>query len=243
VKSNNRGYADHEWLKSYHTFSFAQYYNPKYLGFGALNVINEDRVAPRGGFPEHPHRNYEIFSYIVSGELQHKDSMGYSETVRRGDVQFISSGSGIFHSEYNRHPKDTVHFLQVWIAPSKNGLEPSYRAKHFSDREKRNTLRAIVAPNGKELDCITINQDVTTYASILDRRRRVEHVLKPNRKVLVQMITTSPSVGVKVTVSGESVQLQGGDVLFVYEANNTASITIEGYSDAPTEFLMFDIGK
>jgi hypothetical protein len=243
LKSSSRGYANHGWLKSHHTFSFANYYNPQYMNYGALRVINEDRVTPDEGFPKHPHSNYEIYSYVVAGEMQHKDSMGNVETIRRGDVQFTSAGTGIAHSEFNVHPTDTLHFLQIWVKPDENGLKPSYATRHYPDQEKTNVLRAIVAPNGDKLDCIKIHQDVTTYASILEKNKTINYTLDPKRKALLQVITTHPNVGVKVTSGNETVQLQAGDVLFVSESTSAANITIEGDSDTPTEFVFFDIGK
>jgi hypothetical protein len=241
LKSNSRGYANHGWLKSFHTFSFAGYHNPKYMGYGALRVINEDRVTPDNGFGMHPHANYEIYSYVVSGEMEHRDSMGNVETIKRGDVQFTSAGRGIEHSEYNEHHKDTLHFLQIWVKPNAKGLKPSYTTKHYSDKEKTNVLRPIVAPNGDAVDCIKINQDVTTYASILEKTKQVEYDLNPNRKALLQMIITKPNVSVKVNTGDEDVELFGGDVLFVSESDTGAKITISGNSDIPAEFLFFDI--
>jgi hypothetical protein len=243
LKSKDRGQVNNGWLKASHTFSFGTYHNPKYSEFGSLHVINEDRISPKKGFPTHPHENYEIFSYVIAGEMEHKDSLGNVETISRGDVQFTSAGSGVQHSEFNAHKTKTLHLLQIWVQPNTTGLKPSYSTKHYSDEEKKNKLRAIVAPNGGKLDCITIHQDLTTYACILEKSNVIEYKLAPKRKLLLQMITTSPNVGMKLTSGDETVQLKGGDVLQVYESNKPSYVTIEGDSEVPTEFLFFDVGK
>src|SRR5690242_1289995 len=163
-RSHERGYADHGWLKSYHTFSFANYYDPEHVEFGALRVINEDRVAPGAGFGTHGHRDMEIISYVLDGELAHKDSMGTGSTIRPGDVQRMSAGRGVLHSEFNHSKDKLVHFLQIWIKPSAAGIEPSYEQKAFSPEEKKNQFRLFVSPTG-EKGSLVIHQDAKLYTT------------------------------------------------------------------------------
>ncbi|KAL0488803.1 quercetin dioxygenase [Acrasis kona] len=244
IRSKERGHAYHGWLDSYHTFSFANYHNPQMMGFGSLRVINEDRVTPKEGFGTHPHQEYEIYSYIVSGELEHRDSMNNVETLKRGDIQFTSAGTGISHSEYNRHSSKTVHFLQIWVKPSVSRLKPSYSTKHFSDEMKLNQLRPLVSPLGEAAGCIKINQDVHTSASILEKDKKVEFDVRENRKALLQVITTAPDVKLKVNSLGEEHVLSGGDVLLVTGTTfSDTKLEITGGSETNTEFLLFDIGK
>src|SRR5690242_17794991 len=166
-RSNERGYADHGWLKSFHSFSFADYFDPEHVEFGPLRVINEDRVAPGQGFGTHGHRDMEIISYVLSGELAHKDSMGNGSTIRPGDVQRMSAGSGVRHSEFNPSTSDPVHFLQIWIQPDKQRIEPSYEEKRFSSDEKRGRLRLIASPDRAD-GSVLIHQDARVYAGLFN---------------------------------------------------------------------------
>lgn len=201
-KSNARGYADHGWLKSHHTFSFANYFDPKEMGFGALRVINEDRVTPGMGFGTHGHRDMEIVSYVLAGELAHKDSMGNGSVLRPGDVQKMSAGTGVRHSEFNHSDTEGLHFLQIWIEPNVEGIVPNYDEKHFTDEDKRGQLRLIASPDGRE-GSIKLYQDAELYATILDGDAPITHELKDGRKGYVHVIRG------EVNVNG--VTLQAGD--------------------------------
>src|SRR6516225_3984369 len=165
--ANERGHANHGWLDSHHTFSFASYYDPKQIGFSDLLVINDDRVAPARGFGKHPHRDMEIFSYVLEGALEHKDSMGTGSVIVPGDVQLMSAGTGVAHSEFNHSANDPVHFLQIWIAPNVKGAQPRYQQKNIADEEKRGKFRLILSPDGAE-DSLLLRQDARVYASRLD---------------------------------------------------------------------------
>ena len=170
-RAEERGRANLGWLDSRHSFSFGHYYDPEHMGFGPLRVINDDRVAPGGGFPTHPHGDMEIVSYVLEGGLAHKDSLGTGSVIRPGDVQRMSAGSGIRHSEFNASKTEPVHFLQIWIVPERQGLEPGYEQKTFSAEEKRGKLRLVGSRDGRE-GSVTIHQDVDLYATLLERRRR-----------------------------------------------------------------------
>src|ERR1700690_2194041 len=175
-RSHERGFADHGWLKSFHTFSFADYYDPKHSEFGPLRVINEDRVQAGAGFGTHGHRDMEIISYVLSGELAHKDSMGNGSTIRPGDVQRMSAGTGVRHSEFNASRTAPVHFLQIWIFPERPGLPPSYEQKTFSDADKRGRLRLVAAPDG-EAGAVRLNADAKLYAAVLAPGESATHAL------------------------------------------------------------------
>src|SRR5262245_5659987 len=185
-KSNNRGHANHGWLDSHHTFSFADYYDPRHMGFRALRVINEDRVAPGAGFPTHPHRDMEIISYVLEGGLEHKDSMGTGSVIRPGDVQRMSAGTGVTHSEYNASKSELVHFLQIWLLPEQRNIKPSYEQKTFSADDKRKKLRLVGSRDGRD-GSVTIHQDVDLYATRLEAGEALRHDLKPGRHAWVHV--------------------------------------------------------
>lgn len=226
-KSSERGFADHGWLKSFHTFSFANYYDPEHMGFGSLRVINEDRVDPGEGFGKHPHRDMEIISYVLDGELEHKDSIGTGSVIRPGDVQRMSAGTGVTHSEYNPSPNNPVHFLQIWIEPAKRGIKPSYEQKFFSLADKRGKLRIVASPDGRD-GSVTINQDAYLYAAIVDGAEQVSYKLAEGRKAYVHMARGS------ATVNGRP--LRAGDAL---QVDSESNIEIEDGSKA--EVLLFDL--
>src|SRR5450759_1800674 len=185
-KGNERGYADHGWLKSFHTFSFADYHDPEHMGFGSLRVINEDRVQPGEGFGTHGHGDMEIVTYILEGALAHKDSMGNGSTIVPGDVQRMSAGKGVTHSEFNASDSELVHLLQIWIEPNVTGIRPSYEEKHFDTASKRGQLRLIAAGDARE-GSVLIHQDADVYAALLDGAERISHKLAPARKAFVHV--------------------------------------------------------
>jgi redox-sensitive bicupin YhaK (pirin superfamily) len=226
-KSHERGFADHGWLRSYHSFSFADYYDPKHVEFGALRVINEDRVAPGKGFGTHAHRDMEIISYVLDGKLAHKDSMGTGSVIEPGDVQRMSAGTGVRHSEFNPSSDLTVHFLQIWIQPQKLGIAPSYEQKHFDADQKRGRLRLIVSPDARE-GSVTIHQDACIYAGLFNAEERAVHKLDPGRRAYVHVAHG------QVNVNGET--LSAGDAAKVSEVSE---VTFEGGHAA--EVLLFDL--
>jgi len=226
-KSNERGRAEHGWLSSRHTFSFAEYRDPRHMGFGPLRVINEDKVAPAQGFGTHGHADMEILSYVLDGALEHKDSMGNGSVLRYGDVQRMSAGTGVRHSEFNHSKESPVHFLQIWIFPDRNGLQPSYEEKHFDQASKRGVLRLIGSPDGRD-GSVVIHQDALLFASILDGADRVEHALQAGRGAYVHVARGSLDVG------GQ--RLQAGDALKV---TGESSIAFANADDA--EVLLFDL--
>jgi quercetin 2,3-dioxygenase len=226
-KSRERGYADHGWLKSFHTFSFAGYYDPEHMGFGPLRVINEDRVAAGQGFGAHPHRDMEILSYVLDGAIEHRDSMGNGSVIRPGDVQRMSAGTGVTHSEYNPSRQDPVHFLQIWIEPSAYGIAPGYEQKHFDATEKRGALRLVASPDGRE-GSVTIHQDACLYAGLLDGAEQVEHALGEGRRAFVHVARG------RLTVNGQP--LDAGDAL---KATGSQRITLAQGENA--EVLLFDL--
>ena len=226
-RSNERGYADHGWLKSYHTFSFADYFDPQHVEFGALRVINEDRVAAGAGFGTHGHRDMEIISYVLEGELAHRDSMGTGSVIRPGDVQRMSAGRGVHHSEFNNSKTEPVHFLQIWIQPERAGLEPSYEEKHFSPAEKRGQLRLIASPDGAD-GSVTIHQDARLYAGLFDGAERFTLDVAENRRLYVHVARGT------ITANGEV--LAAGDAL---KLTDTAKLDLS--DGAAAEVLVFDL--
>jgi hypothetical protein len=233
-KSEERGHANHGWLDSYHTFSFADYYDHNYTNWRSLRVINEDRVKAKKGFGTHPHKNAEIFSYVVSGTLAHEDSLGHRELINRGDVQFTSAGTGLTHSEFNGSDTDWVHFIQIWVSPSESNLKPAYATKHFSDEEKKNKLRVIVSPNS-ENESIKINQDIKVMASILEKGNQISYTLPKKRAGYIHLIQTRKESSLQIN----GVDLIEGDGAFIKDAE--APLEIVSTGKGPAEFLFFDI--
>jgi redox-sensitive bicupin YhaK (pirin superfamily) len=225
-KSEERGYADHGWLKSFHSFSFADYYNPEAMGFGNLRVINEDRVAAGKGFGTHGHRDMEIVSYVLEGELAHKDTMGNVKTIPPGDVQRMSAGTGVQHSEYN-HAQGTTHFLQIWILPKFTGVRPGYEQKTIPEQDKRGKLRLVASPDGAS-DSVSINADARMYAGLFDGEEQATLQADPQRKVYVHLVRG------ELEVNGE--RLNGGDAAMLA---GESEVTLKSGRDA--EVLVFDL--
>jgi redox-sensitive bicupin YhaK (pirin superfamily) len=230
-RSEDRGHADHGWLDTRHTFSFADYYDPKNMGFRALRVINEDRVQPGRGFGTHGHRDMEILSYVLSGALEHKDSMGTGSVIRPDDVQRMSAGTGVLHSEYNASSTERVHFLQIWLIPDKPGLAPGYEQKTFSSDDKRGRLRLIASPDAAE-GSVTIHADARLYAAVLGAQSTVEHRVSPGRHGWIQVVRGRVQAG-----GAGGVDLQAGDGAWTSDAS---SVAILGREDS--EVLVFDLG-
>ena len=207
-KSQDRGFADHGWLKSHHSFSFAGYHDPKHMGFGNLRVINEDRIAPGTGFGTHGHRDMEIISYVLSGNLAHKDTMGNVKGIPPGDVQRMSAGNGVQHSEFNHAPNDTTHFLQIWIAPNVTGIAPSYEQKTFADAEKRGVLRLVASHNGAQ-GSVTVHADASVYAGLFDGAESANLALNPARKSYVHLVRGALDVNGEKLAAGDAALLQG----------------------------------
>jgi redox-sensitive bicupin YhaK (pirin superfamily) len=226
-KSQDRGYADHGWLKSHHSFSFAGYYDPAHMGWGNLRVINEDRIAPGTGFGTHGHRDMEIISYVLSGELAHRDNMGNGTAIPPGDVQRMSAGRGVMHSEFNHAPDETTHFFQIWIEPSETGIAPGYEQKTFATAEKRGRLRLVASPDGGD-GSVTLHADASLYAGLLDGDESITLALDPARKAYVHLVR-----GI-VQVNGQP--LQAGDAALL---KDETVLTLSGGHDA--EVLVFDL--
>ena len=225
-RASERGYADHGWLRSFHSFSFADYYDPRHMGFGPLRVINEDRVQAGAGFGTHGHRDMEIISYVLDGALAHKDSMGNGSIIVPGDVQRMSAGTGVRHSEFNENKTGVTHFLQIWIEPAVAGIPPSYEQKHFDEKDKRGRLRLIASPDGAE-GSVKIHQDARVYAGLFERADRAQHELAPGRKGYVHVARGS------ITVNGQ--HLDAGDAL---KTDDGALALADGDK---AEVLVFDL--
>jgi redox-sensitive bicupin YhaK (pirin superfamily) len=206
-----RGHARHGWLESYHSFSFADYYDPRHMGFGPLRVINEDRVQPGTGFGTHGHRDMEIISYVLSGSLGHQDSMGNGSTIVPGDVQRMSAGSGVRHSEYNNEKAGVTHFLQIWIEPNVAGVPPSYEQKHFPVAEKRGRLRIIASPDGAE-GSVRIHQGARVYAGLFEGAERAVHALAPGRLGYVHVARGQAAVNGHALGAGDALKTDGGSI-------------------------------
>jgi quercetin 2,3-dioxygenase len=205
--ANDRGVADFGWLNSRHTFSFGHYYDPAHMGYGPLRVINEDRVQPARGFDTHGHRDMEIISYVLDGALAHKDSTGTGSVIGPGDVQRMSAGTGIRHSEYNGSADEPVHFLQIWILPDREGLAPGYEERHFSDEDKRGQWRLIGSPDGRD-GSVTIHQDVNLYAAIIDAGSTLDRTLVAERKTWLQLLRGRIRLGGETLSAGDGVAIQ-----------------------------------
>ena len=226
-KSDERGHANHGWLDTHFTFSFSDYYDPTHVHFRTLRVMNDDRVAGGGGFPMHPHRDMEIVTYVLEGALQHRDSMGNGSVIKPGDVQYMSAGTGVTHSEFNASQTEPVHLYQIWMFPEKQGLKPAYGQKNFSATEKRGKLRLLVSPDGRD-GSLKIRQDNELYASLLRKDETVRHDLKPDRHAYVQVARGS------VTLNGN--QLDEGDGAAISQEK---AVELTGVKDA--EVLLFDL--
>jgi redox-sensitive bicupin YhaK (pirin superfamily) len=226
-RASDRGYADHGWLKSYHSFSFADYWDPRHVEFGVLRVINEDRVVPGAGFGTHGHRDMEIISYVLDGELAHKDSTGTSSVIRPGDVQRMSAGRGVMHSEFNASHSKPVHFLQIWIQPNVAGIEPGYEEKRFGPEQKRGRLRLIASPDGTD-GSVVIRQDARLHAGLFDAAERATLAVAPGRRIYVHVARG------RITANGEV--LHAGDALKLTDVT-----TLDLSDGADAEVLVFDL--
>jgi redox-sensitive bicupin YhaK (pirin superfamily) len=205
-RSGDRGHANHGWLESYHTFSFAEYHDPRQMGYGPLRVINEDRVQGGMGFGTHPHRDMEIISYVLDGALEHRDSMGTGSVIEPGDVQRMSAGTGVLHSEYNHSPTELVHFLQIWIEPNRSGVKPSYQQETFSAGEKKGRLRLIASPDGAE-GSVTIHQDARVFAAILDAEDAVSYALSAGHKAYLHVARGELALNGQPMVAGDGAKI------------------------------------
>ena len=228
-KSQDRGYADHGWLKSFHSFSFAGYHDPAHMGWGNLRVINEDRIAPGTGFGTHGHRDMEIISYVLEGELAHQDSMGNVVAIPPGDVQRMSAGRGVMHSEFNHAPHDTTHFLQIWIEPALRGIDPGYEQKHFDAAGKRGQLRLLASPDGRD-GSVTIHADAALYAGLFDGGETAQLALDPQRLAYVHVARGSVRVNGTPLQAGDAARLDG-----------ESRLQLDGGQGA--EVLVFDLAR
>jgi len=226
-RSEDRGHADHGWLRSAHSFSFAEYFDPAHQGWGNLLVINEDRVAPGGGFGTHGHRDMEIISYVLDGELAHRDSMGNVKGIPPGDVQRMSAGTGVRHSEFNHAPNRTTHFLQIWIHPSQRGIAPSYEQKTVPPESKRGRLALIASPVGAD-HAVTVHADASLYAGLFDGEEHASLALNPERKAYVHLVRGNLSVNGQTLAAGDALKIEG-----------EAQLTLRDGHDA--EVLVFDL--
>ena len=234
-KSAERGHADHGWLKSFHSFSFADYHDPAHMGFGNLRVLNDDRIAPGGGFGTHGHRDMEIVSYVLEGALAHKDSMGARSAssvaadalvIRPGDVQRMSAGTGVLHSEFNHAPRDTTHFLQIWILPRHRGIEPGYEQKHFDAADKRGRLRLVASPDGRE-GSVTIHADASIRAGLFDGDEATELALEPKRLTYVHVARGAIDVNGQMLAAGDAARLQNESLLRLSQGRNAEVLVFD----------------
>ena len=227
IHSDDRGAADHGWLKSRHTFSFADYYNPSMMGFAKLRVINEDWIEPGMGFGTHPHRDMEIVTYMLDGALEHKDSMGNGSVIRPGELQRMSAGTGVLHSEFNHSQEDKAHLLQIWILPERNGIEPGYEQKLFPREEKLNRWRLVGSRDGRD-GSVTIHQDVNLYSAVLEKGETLDYEFDGRRRGYLQVARGTAEVDGKAVTAGDAVALQ-----------DQASFSLRASDDA--ELLLFDM--
>jgi len=226
-RSDQRGHAQHGWLDSFHSFSFADYHDPEHMGFGPLRVINEDRVQPGKGFGTHGHRDMEIISYVLAGGLAHRDSMGNGSVIRPGDVQRMSAGTGVHHSEYNASESDPVHFLQIWIEPSVRGIRPSYEERRFDEDSKRGRLRLIASADGRD-GSVTFHQDASLYAAILDGDDAIQFEQASGRRTYVHVIRGEVEVAGQPLRAGDAIKLAGEERVRIGRARDA-------------EILLFDL--
>jgi hypothetical protein len=226
-KAHERGHADHGWLDTWHTFSFADYHDSEQMGYSSLRVINDDRVAPGVGFPTHSHRDMEIVTYVLSGALEHRDSMGNGTVIRPGEVQRMSAGTGISHSEFNASPSEAVHLLQIWIMPEKRGITPSYEQKFFDAAEKLGKLRLVASPDGSE-GSVAIHQDARLYAGLIDPDHPAEHDLPPGRRAYLHVARGAASLNGLEMSAGDGARIEGETGLHLE-------------SESSSEILLFDL--
>ncbi len=227
IKNSQRGAADHGWLQAKHSFSFGQYHNPDAMGFGPLVVINEDRIAPGKGFGTHPHQNMEIITYVLRGALEHKDSMGNGSVIKRGDVQRMSAGKGVTHSEFNHSDIERVHLLQIWIEPNVQSIEPSYEEKRFDDASKHNQLRLIASPDGRE-GSVLMHQDAFLYAAILNDTDAISHALAKGRTAYLHVVTGQVTINSHTLQTGDAITFSEAETIHFKDAHNA-------------ELLLFDL--
>jgi len=225
--ANERGHANHGWLDTYHTFSFANYYDPNYLGFGSLRVINEDKIQPSAGFGKHGHRDMEIITYVLEGALEHQDNLGNGSVIYAGDVQKMSAGTGILHSEFNHSPTHSVHLLQIWILPDQKGLKPSYEQQNFAIQETPNQLHLIAAKNSLG-NAITVQQDVKLFSAVLQPGKTIEYEVSPNRQVWLQVVRGNITLNDQVLKTSDGAAVQ-----------EEKALTLTATEKA--EFLLFDL--
>lgn len=226
-RSSERGHFNHGWLDTYHSFSFSRYYDPRHMGFRSLRVINEDWIAAGRGFGTHPHEDMEIVTYVLEGELAHRDSLGTGSTIRPGELQRMTAGTGIEHSEYNPSPTEPVHLYQIWLLPERSGLQPSYEQKAFPAEERRNRFQLVASPDGRD-DSLSIRQDARLYLASLDAGAELDHALETDRHAWLQVLRGD------ATLNGLSVSAGDGAAV---SAESRLSIR----SDAPAEVLLFDL--
>ncbi len=226
-KSNERGYADHGWLKSFHSFSFANYYDPNHIHFGNLRVINEDYIAAGAGFGKHPHNNMEIITYVISGALSHQDSMGNSSTILPGEVQIMSAGTGVFHSEFNHETHGETHLLQIWILPKLREIAPRYDQKSFTQDFEKNDLVLVVSGSGRD-GSIEINQDAEIFVAKFNEGKNIDFVVTNNRKIWIQMVAGKISVNGEILEKGDAAAITNEEMIKIVAQENS-------------EFLLFDL--